>query len=142
MKDIVTYLYFLLINKKEFYFKKIYYTYFYKQKIMFLYKENIKNMKYKELIENSFIYFQGFFVSLSILGRRYKFHLDLDSLFFKMDTSKFDFLKMLYCYFLKKTKKSCFFFFLIKIIILFLKMQNSSKFLINIQKKVWLFLII
>jgi hypothetical protein len=78
---------------------------------MFLYKENIKNMKYKELIENSFIYFQGFFVSLSILGRRYKFHLDLDSLFFKMDTSKFDFLKMLYCYFLKKTKKSCFFFF-------------------------------
>ena len=101
----------LILSKKNIICKNFYFFYF-KKKVLFFLKSNYKITFLKLFLKTIFNFLQGFIVSFTITGRRFKFFINSNFFFFKMDTSNFLNINLLYDIFIKKNKKIINFFFL------------------------------
>ena len=107
-------------SKKKLILKNIYVKLF-KKNILFFLNLNSQNIFIINFFKKLFYFLKGFNFFFTILGKRFKFFINKEFLFFKMDTSKYFFLKMVKNILLKKKKKIIIFFFFDILIFQFLK---------------------
>ena len=122
-----------LINSKFLYFKITNKRYFLKNINLFKIKKNIfffLKKKNQNIFLNFFFlklyyFLKGFKIKLSFGGRRFKFFINNNFFFFKMDTSKFLNVLLTKNMYIKKKKKYIqFFFYNINIFNIFKKIKN------------------
>lgn len=104
------YLSFKILKKKVLLIKKIYLK-FLKKNILYIISKSNQTIFLKKFFKKLWNFLLGFKIFFNILGRRFKFFINKDFIFFKMDTSKYFVLKMLKNVKLIKQKKIISFFF-------------------------------
>lgn len=114
----------LKYNQKTMILKNIL-NFYYKKNLIYFLNTKYKLIFIKAFLNKLFYFLKGFYTTIEIKGRRFKYFINKNFIFFKMDTSKFLYLEILNNLFIKKRKKKIkFFFFEI----------NIFKTLKNIQK--------
>lgn len=113
--------YFIItLFKKKLILKKIYIN-FLKKNLYFFLNLNFQNSLLINFFKKFWNFLHGSKIFFNVLGRRFKFFINNNFLFFKMDTSKYCILKMLENIWLKKKKKIISFFFFDILICQFIK---------------------
>jgi hypothetical protein len=121
----------LKILKKKYIFNNLYFFFLKKNILFFLinnYKKNFLNFFLSKLLT----FLKPFKVILKISGKRFKFFLNKDFFFFKMDTSKFLYLSLFKNFYFNKNKKQVKFFFfnkkIFQMIINIVKLKIPNKY--------------
>ena len=133
--------FYIKILKKNLYMKKFNFFFFKKCSFIFLFKKT-NNLKYLIFLKRIFNFLIGFKIFFKMQGKRLKYFLNNFFFFYKLDTSKYTFIKMMKNIFFKKTKKIINFFFFdilnFKLVKNILKKAGSNKYT---KKSVFLYLI-
>jgi hypothetical protein len=115
---------FLKVFKKKIIFKNLNF-FFLKKNIFFFLNKNYKNFYLKLFLKKLISFLKGFKIFFYVQGRRFKYFINSQYIFFKMDTSKFICLPLVKNIFLQKTKDiTKLFFFNVKHFQLLKKIQK------------------